>query len=332
MKCQRPGTAWQNAWSRPSGSTSGASVVAKTTPEVPSVSETTPGRTAPAPTAPAAWSPPPAITGVPFRRPVAAAASAVTRPSRLRPLEGGRQPLGRDLELLEHALRPGAGLEVEQDRAGAIGLVHRRLAGEAQADVVLGEQHELRLRVDGGLVVADPEDLGGSEAGERDVAHGTNELGPADARVDLVALGPRALVVPQDRGPQHVPRGVEQDEAVHLAGEADRGHVVARRTGVGEGLADAGRGARPPLVRVLLGPERLRGLEREGRGGRGHHPALLVDQERLGARRRDVDAEEEALHVNGFSSAAREGGRAARLVSAFLFWRDFVPQAPLCGR
>ena len=76
MKCHLPGTAWQKACKRPSGSTSGASVVAKITPDVPSVSETTPGRTAPAPTAPAAWSPPPAITGVPALSPVSAAASA----------------------------------------------------------------------------------------------------------------------------------------------------------------------------------------------------------------------------------------------------------------
>ena len=41
------------------------SVVANTTPDVPRVSEMTPGRTMPLPTAPAAWSPPPATTGVP---------------------------------------------------------------------------------------------------------------------------------------------------------------------------------------------------------------------------------------------------------------------------
>jgi hypothetical protein len=80
MKCHLPGTAWQKACSLPSGSTSGRSVVAKTTPEVPRVRATTPGRTAPAPTAPAAWSPPPATTGVPSRKPISAAALAVTAP------------------------------------------------------------------------------------------------------------------------------------------------------------------------------------------------------------------------------------------------------------
>ena len=78
--CQRPGTAWQSAWTRPAGSKSGRSVVAKTTPEVPSERAILPATTAPAPTALAAWSPPPATTGVPGRRPVSSAAPAETSP------------------------------------------------------------------------------------------------------------------------------------------------------------------------------------------------------------------------------------------------------------
>ena len=78
--CHRPGTAWQNAWTRPCGSYSGRSVAAKTTPDVPSERAIAPGETTPTPTALAAWSPPPATTGVPARNPVAAAASALTTP------------------------------------------------------------------------------------------------------------------------------------------------------------------------------------------------------------------------------------------------------------
>ena len=55
-------------------------MVANTTPDVPSDSATRPGTTAPTPTALAAWSPPPAITGVPARRPVASAPIAETAP------------------------------------------------------------------------------------------------------------------------------------------------------------------------------------------------------------------------------------------------------------
>ena len=63
---------------RPPGSRTGRSVAAKTTPDVPMVALTAPGRTMPMPTAPAAWSPPPATTGMPARRPVAAAPSGDT--------------------------------------------------------------------------------------------------------------------------------------------------------------------------------------------------------------------------------------------------------------
>ena len=81
IMCQRSGTAWQKAWTRPAGSTSGAFVAANVTPDVPSESVDDalvdrPGRRR----AFAAWSPPPATTGVPARSPVAAAAAALIAP------------------------------------------------------------------------------------------------------------------------------------------------------------------------------------------------------------------------------------------------------------
>jgi hypothetical protein len=39
--------------------------------------------------------------------------------------------------------------------------------------------------------------------------------------MDLVALGLRALIVPQDRRPQDLSRFVEQDQAVHLPRQTD---------------------------------------------------------------------------------------------------------------
>ena len=137
MKCQVPGTAWQKAWRRPCGSKSGCFVDAKTTPDVPRVSDTTPGSTAPAPTAPAAWSPPPATTGVPARRPVAAAASAVTVPVTSGPSKVGGSQARRDLEPVEDVARPVARGQVEEQRARAVGLVHGGNAREPQPDVVL---------------------------------------------------------------------------------------------------------------------------------------------------------------------------------------------------
>ena len=68
---------------------------ANTTPDVPSDSAVVPGDTTPTPTALAAWSPPPATTGVPARRPVAAAAWSLTAPVTCGPSNvGGSQSRG----------------------------------------------------------------------------------------------------------------------------------------------------------------------------------------------------------------------------------------------
>ena len=50
-----------------------------------------------------------------------------------------------------------------------------------------------------------------------------------DPCLDLGALLRRPLVVPQDRGTDDCAGRVERDEAVHLAGEADPGHLPPGR-------------------------------------------------------------------------------------------------------
>ena len=126
MRCQRPGTAWQNAWTRPRGLVrAAASVAANTTPDVPSDSATVPGDDRPD------------ADGV--GRLVAAArhdrgagpearrrgrGRASRRPSP-RALERRRHPCRVDPERLEHHRRPVARREVEQLRPRAVRLVHR---------------------------------------------------------------------------------------------------------------------------------------------------------------------------------------------------------------
>ena len=258
IMCQRPGTAWQKAWTRPRASKSGRSVVAKTTPDVPSDRATTPGSTAPTPTALAAWSPPPATTGVPARSPVAAAAPAVTTPVTSGPSCVGGIQAGSIPSAASDLGRPVAGGQVEEHRPRAVGLVHRVVAGEAEPDVVLRQQDVGDPRPDVRLVVADPDELGGGEAGERVVAGDRDEPLRADDLADQVALGAGPLVVPEDRRPEDLVGGVEEDGAVHLAGEADGDDVVAGDARVGEDGPDRGDRAVPPQARVLLAPERPR--------------------------------------------------------------------------
>ena len=59
-----------------------------------------------------------------------------------------------------------------------------------------------------------------------------------DPPLDLLALGGGALVVPEDRGPDHPVALVEGDEPVHLAREADsRGVLGVRRAASAASLA-----------------------------------------------------------------------------------------------
>jgi hypothetical protein len=65
------------------------------------------------------------------------------------------------------------------------------------------------------LVVADPHELRRGEPRQRIVAGDRDEPLGADGTPDGVALGAGPLVVPQDRGTQHVAARIEQHGAVH---------------------------------------------------------------------------------------------------------------------
>ena len=135
-----------------------------------------------------------------------------------------------ELQRLEHgsSLQRALG-DVEQQRARRVGDVDRALAAEPQPHVVLGQQHVRDARVEVRLVRAQPQQLGRGEARQRAVAGQRDQPLEPDALLDLLALGGRALVVPEDRGAEHAPGGVERDEAVHLARQPDAGDLVGGR-------------------------------------------------------------------------------------------------------
>ena len=118
-------------------------------------------------------------------------------------------------------LRPAAVRDVEQERAGGLLHVDGVDAGQAEADVVLGAEDVGDLGEDFGLVLADPEELGEGEVGQRGVGDELDDLFVADRVVEPVGLGLGALVAPDERGAKDAAFGVEHDAAVHLAGEAD---------------------------------------------------------------------------------------------------------------
>ena len=216
--CHRCGTAWQKAWTRPFGSYRASVVLAKTTPEVPERQRHCArrdrahahrvGRCRHRRHHPRAGH----QTG-------GASSGLADDPGHFRPLVRPWQPRSIDLQGVHDLGRPISRGEIEQQRAGAVRLVQRVIAGEPQAQVVLGQQHVPDPAPDVWFVLADPHQLGRGQAGHGVVAGDLDEALGTDCGADEVALARSALVVPQDRRSEHLVRFVEHDQSVHLAGE-----------------------------------------------------------------------------------------------------------------
>ena len=134
-----------------------------------------------------------------------------------------------------------------------------------------------------------------------------------DALLDLGALLPGALVVPEDRRAQDAVGVVERDEAVHLAGEADARDAVAAE------LGERRLGRAPPVLRVLLGPPGLRRRQRVGLLGAREHLAVRGDPQRLDAGRADVEADE----------VGHSRSRPARAIASRAIRSSSSPGSPL---
>ncbi len=154
-----------------------------------------------------------------------------------------------------------------------------------------------RPRVDFGLVLLHPQELGRGETGERHVAGDLDEA--------LLRLG--ALVVPQDGRTQDFARRIEQHQPVHLPGQPDGGDVCPADAAFGQRLADGARRCLPPFVRILFGPEGMGNLEGVRADGCCYDVPPRVDQQRFAAGRRNVESQE-ILH--GCLRSGREPGRS----------------------
>jgi len=151
-----------------------------------------------------------------------------------------------DPECIDHLGRPGPRGEVQEECPRTVGNIGRVLAGQAQPDVVLGQQHvgdpPPRFR----FVIPNPDQLRRGQPGQRVVARDLDQPAGADGVPDPVALGARPLVVPQDRRSDDLARPVQDNRAVHLAGQADRGNRIGGRADRGEGCLHGDLRGVPP--------------------------------------------------------------------------------------
>ena len=207
----------------------------------------------------------------------------VARPGDLSRFVGDRQPRERDLERRAHFLRPAAVRDVEEQRSRGIGDVDRLLSSQAEAHVVLRQQHVTDLRVHLGLVPPQPEKLRRREAGQRTIPRQLDQPLEPDDCFDLGALSSRALVVPEDRRPEDAPVCAQNDEAMHLSRQSDRAGGKARQAGL--------RGT-PPVLGVLLSPAWTRRRERIALGRGPEHCSVGRERDGLDAGGADVEPDE----------------------------------------
>ncbi len=140
---------------------------------------------------------------------------------------------------------------------------------------------------------ADPEELGGRETGQGRVGDQPDQrLATAGFRLDLVAFGRRALIVPEQGGADHLAGRIKEDRAVHLAAQADP--ATSRRL-------EPARASGPARPSCLVASHQSSGScsDQPGRGWSHGYSAdaearivpLLVDGQRLGPGRTDVDSQ-----------------------------------------
>lgn len=139
----------------------------------------------------------------------------------------------------------------------------------------------------------------------------------------------RALITPDEGGPNHSIIGIEQYGSVHLPGEADGRDFVSARFRRMECALNRQSAGSPPIVRILLCPSHLR--RREGNmlfGTAGQDSPMFVHNQRTGSAGADIDPEKSDIS----SPAAR--WRHARLAEVFDHLRRgaLQPDCPLGAR
>src|SRR5690348_9183059 len=134
---------------------------------------------------------------------------------------------------------------IQKQGAGGIGHVRGALAGEAEANVVLGKQnvpHALPIR---GFVFADPENLCKGKVRKCGIASELNQALQAESASELAALLFGADVAPNQRGAHDTPLFVEKNSTMHLAGETDAGDVLPSKIRASQRFADCDAGGVP---------------------------------------------------------------------------------------
>jgi hypothetical protein len=84
-----------------------------------------------------------------------------------------------------------------------------------------------------------------------------------------------ARVVPQDAGPQHLVRGIQQRRPVHLPRQTDPAQLAQAKAGK---LIQHNLCRGDPVAGFLFGPSRMGAGYGQGRAGFGQHDLTVIHQ------------------------------------------------------
>ena len=198
-------------------------------------------------------------------------------------IEGGEH-IHRDAADLAHLGRPALILHVEEEHTRGVGVFRGEHPRQLVGEVVLGQADLLGSREVLGLVLLDPEDLGGGEAGEGDIAR---EGGEGPEAVEVGGLFGAPSVVPEDGGADDLVLLVQHDQAVHLARDTDA--LDLGLTALGEGGEDL-HGGLVPVRRILLAPVGIGSGNGVADAVLANDASLSVGQNALTGGRAEIDS------------------------------------------
>jgi len=204
------------------------------------------------------------------------------------------------INCIQGSLRPFAFTNVKQSSAAGVTVFHDLFAGQPKVQVVVGKKDGGEFFEIFGLVIFEPEDLGGSEAGRDSVAESLDGFFEAAKFFgDFFAFGSSGSVAPQFGGTNDFAVAIERNKTVLLAADPDRFDFGGDGFGLAERATDATGNSVAPGVRMLLFCARREiGDEIVFLSSGGEDFAVArVDDEDFGGLSAAVDAEQEISHI-----------------------------------
>ncbi len=160
---------------------------------------------------------------------------------------------GRNAREREHGRPPLAGPDIEIKGIGLEAALGDGFAREPIEQIVLQQQHFCRAGEDLRLVAAQPQHFAGRPGG-RDVrlAGDLEHLLVAELGGNQAGLLDRAVIEPDDGVAGGPSGGIQQDDGLTLAGDAERAHVGGHGVALVQGIAHGPATGLPVGLRVQL--------------------------------------------------------------------------------